>query len=430
MQPIRTEELLARARQASQEGNTTALVPLIDGVLATTHETWQKFVLTATEDPEMPAEVREAIAKGLEDYLDSLGKMKEAAQTDNGPQLSEAASEAEKCVQAVRSAQDVHKANLAQGPTPFPYLNRLLIQYEAVRQGGDSQRLLALLVNGTSFLIWLRKELACRAATPADTQSVFHLQQFLEALQAAVESHQALPEVEDDIVDLATQLATALAEPPLGSDGGPTSLPAVNGVLGALAECSGEVEEFEFLLSFMDQCRNSLRGLVPISSPTDTVSKLDSVLGSLDRMEHALRHASDFEELVTAAGELEVSGNALGDALSAGQATSFVDQTEGMPVFFRSILEPAYQFLNGQGDADTVFAASEHLESSATDMQRQAGGLDAADPRMDPIQETLELMNEASGMLREVATSANPKGLEIATALLFQAAEQISNFNG
>ncbi|MCA9778538.1 MAG: hypothetical protein KC800_17540, partial [Candidatus Eremiobacteraeota bacterium] len=61
MQQMRTEELMARARDAAVTGEAASLCPAIESVISGTRKTWQQFVLTATEDPEMPAEARNAI---------------------------------------------------------------------------------------------------------------------------------------------------------------------------------------------------------------------------------------------------------------------------------------------------------------------------------------------------------------------------------
>lgn len=425
MQQMRTEELMARAREAAESGDAASLCPAIESVISGTRKTWQQFVLTATEDPEMPAEARDAIASGLEAYIDCLEKMLSYAREGAGADLARTVEEAQNCVLRVREAQDAQRTRIAAGPTSFAYLNRLLIQYEGVRRGGDSQRLIALLDGGSTFLVWLRKELDSRAADPTDLQLVFHLQQFLEALQSAVDSQQDLPEVQDDIVHLASQLAAPLNQPPLESPAGPTPLAAVNGVLQALSECTDRPEEFEFLLSFIEQGRDSLRAAVPISSPPETISLLNAVLANLDRMEQSLRHTGDFEELVAAAGELEESGILLGQTLHGAEEADFVEQTNGMPLLFRSILEPAYRFWAGTAGAEMVFDAADHLQHSAAEMQHSVFQLDGSDERAQRMQEALELMTEAAEMLRELASNGNEKALEVATGILLQASELI-----
>lgn len=433
MQSVRTEELLVQVGQAvAGHQSPQDLVPMIEVVAATTQATWQKFLIETTEDAEMPAETREAIAKALEDYLDSLERMREAASTEDLQALAGVAQDAQQNVESIRAAQDAHKAALAQGPTSFPYLNRLLIQYAVARDGGNSMRLRALLNDSGTFTQWLRTELAGREVSPEEAQSVFHLQQFLDALQQAVEGDGELPDIEEDLADLAAHLQTLLVLPSTDAHlVGPTPIPAVNQVLHALSSCSGSQVEFDFLLSVIDQCRSSLRGILPISSPSDLVSHLNTVLENLARMEECLTQQIGFDELVTSATDLEFSANALDQAISDSRGSSrgaeeYSPQTEGLHPMLRSVLEPAYVFLDGGGDADTVFEASDHLELTATSMRKDAAerGIEG-DERTLAIQDAVEFMNEAAEMLREVATNGNSKLLEMATALCFQAAARL-----
>jgi hypothetical protein len=429
MQPIRTEELLARVGQVvAGIDPPQEVIPLIEATMSSTEQNWQRFLLESTEDAEMPTETRERIAKALEDYLESLTRMRQAAGSEDLALLATTLDEAEKDVTAIRQAQDDHKATLSAGPTPFPYLNRLLIQYAAVRQGADSMRLVALLDEASSFLQWIRTELATREVDPSDAQTAFHLQQFLEALQGAVLADEALPEVHNDIIELASHLAGLLTQPLLeAEEPGPTPIPAVNQVLQALSSCTGSPEEFDFLLSVLDQCRNYLRTILPVTSPPDVVASLNAVLASLDEMERCLREQIGYEELVASATDLESSATALSNTLADCQDTDeagsseFTSMTEGLHVMFRSVLRPAFAFVDGGSDPDTIFAASEHLERAASQMQAEAQKATQGDERLDGIQEALELMNEAAEMLRELASTGNPKMLEIATGLCHQA---------
>ena len=434
MQPVRTEELLVRLNQAANnEFSLEELVPLVERAHSSAQKSWERFIHEQTENVEMPIETRETIAVALESYLDCLLEIREAANKGQQGPLASLAREAEMRVKTIRKAQDSHRQTLASGPTLFPYLNRLLLQYNAVRHGKDAQRLLVLLKDSPSFIQWIRTEVKSRSVDHIDMQLVFQLRQFLEALHNSVLKNEALPDIEDDLGDLASQIAGSLARPRVESkELGPTTIPSVNQVLEALSTWTGNSEEFEFILSLMGQCRNSLRTVTPVSSPPFVVESLNRLLACLDTLEQCLMEQIGFDQLVQSASKVEIAAKSLAEAVDNFEmnrlrnTTPFSDTTKGLSPMFRSVLQPGYNFLDGRADVDLVLQASEHLENSAIGIQNEATRTKAGDKRLEAIQQALGFMREASGMLRELATSGNPKWIDIATGLCFQATDHLS----
>lgn len=429
MQTVPTEELLARFRRAVVGEETPQfLLPLLESAILTTRQKLEHFLSETVDDAEMPEAFREKIALALETYLGTLQQATMVAKEGRQEALGAVLEELEHRVQAVRASQLEHREALAQGPTAFPYLNRLLIQYSAVQEGADSRKLRNLLEESSSFLQWLRQEILARSLSPGDAQKVFHLQQFMGALQHAVLNLGKLPDVQDDIADLAGDLAELLTQPLLEDpEHGPTDIPSVNQIFQALSTSSGTAEELNFLLSLLDQCRHSLRATLPASSPTEVMTVLGSLLRSLDKMESCLRSQTDFEDLVQAATELESAAQSLTFALQASplNPNTYDEKLDGLPILFRSVLAPAYAFLDGQSDADTLFAAADYLESAALEVQKNASTVGGSDPNLSSIQESLDLMREAAEMLRELASNGNPKMLDFAQAACLEAAGRL-----
>ena len=414
------------------EGEPDDVVPLIDATHSSIHQTWQKFLIESTEDAEMSLAAREKIAQALEDYLDSLLKMRDATGEREFELLSTLVEQSEANVEAIRAAQNEHKASLLTGPTLFPFLNRLLIQHRTVRAGANTMRLAALLNEGPSFLRSLRTELDRRAISPVKVQVVFHLQQALEKLQTALESEVELPDIEEEISEFASQLAGMLAEAPLESSmRGATPLSGVNQVLQALGALTGSKEDLDFFLSLMDQCRNQLRSLLPVSSPADHLEKLNLVLDDLDNLQECVLEEAGYDDMVNATNDLESSANELSAVLPGSEDTGdrYSEFIGHLPPLFKSILIPAYAFLEGQASADDVFAASEHLESSTSELMRETEELPQDDKAIIIMRDALETMREAADMLRDFAESANPQLLEIATSLCHQASDQLKQAN-
>ena len=428
MSAPRTEELFTiLSGVLSGQRTTEEAVEFVQSTQSDIQGKWQEFLVQATDDPEMPVPTREKIAKALEDYLDCLERLFLSLQADDAASLKLEIDTAKLCVESLRAAQNSHRDDIASGPTGFPFLNRFLIQYDAVRRGKNSHGLFALLAESPSFLVWLRKELSARETNPEAVQAVFHLQQFLEAVQNALEGSDSLPEVQDSIIDLSEQIAVGLAPPRLDDQhDGPTDIPAVNQVLEALSSCTGASDEVGFLLSLIEQCRSHLRAATPVSSSDRFLRNLGEVLSSLDTMEHCLTHPSEFEELVAAATDLETNAQAFSGALLAeGEHKEYSDSTSGLPMMMRSVLEPGYQFLAGECDAQVVHQAAAHFHTLVTKMEQDLKSVGDPDERVESLNEAIAYMNEALSMLEQLAETGHPKLLETATALCHEAAAHL-----
>ncbi len=427
--PPRTEVLLARIRcLCAGEEDAAEVLNIIDLAHSHMKSTWQKFLIESTEDAEMPVETRGKIAQSLEDYMDTLLAMRDAIDDSDLDLLSQGLEKAETNVETIRAAQNEHKASLLAGPTLFPFLNRLLIQTSTVRAGADSMRLTALLNDAPSFLRSLRTELESRATSPLKAQVVYQIQQTFEALQAALQAEEALPEIEEDITEFASQLAGLLAEAPLESSlRGSTPLSAINQVLRAVGSLSGANEDLDFFLALLDQSRNQLRSLLPPTSPLEHLDRLNLVLDDLDTLQRCVTEEAGYDDMLTATSNLESSATELSTVLPGPEATenAYSEFLNGLPPLFRSILLPGYAFLDGQASADDVFAASDHLEESASEMMRETEELPQDDATLGVLKDALEDMREAADMLRLLAESANAQYLEAATSLCYQASEQM-----
>lgn len=427
MHAPRTEELLARIRRVcDEEEPAEGVVPLIEAAYRALKQTRNEFLRESQDDPEMPESAREKIGSALTEYLDLLLEMRESASELDLDALEAGLEETEKAVERVRSSQDEHKATLATGATLFPFLNRVLLQATAVRNGAGSARLLALLAEAPPFLKSLRTELERRGTSPMKSQTVFHLQQTLEALQTAIESGEPLPDREPEIANFASQLAGLLAEPPLENpEEGATPLPAVNQVLAAL---DGVKSDLEFLLALLDQCQDYLRSLLPVSSPPEQVERLNEVLETLDALRNWASEGGDAENKQALSADLISTATDLASILTDSQLgglEQYSEFVEDLPPIFKSVLIHGYLYLDGQGSADNVYAASEHLYSSADEMLAQTEELSQDDPSRDSLREVVDLMREAADMLRDLAESANVQYLEIASSLCYQAAERL-----
>ncbi len=431
---MRTEELLTRVRAAAGGAEPMPdMAPIIETVELTTQQTLRQFLADAESDVGMPPLTREKIAGALHEYLGGLARMRQASLSENPRALSQSVDEAERNVNMVRAAQTEHYTSLAQGATVFPYLNRLLTQYTMARAGADRQPLLALLKDSPNFVQWLRFELAARQHSPLAAQPIDHLQKLLETVLASLPSGGQLPDIQQELMELAPRLAGMLEEPIRpGAEKGPTPIPAVNRVFQALESCTGADEEVDFLLTVISQCRTSLRSVVPPGSMLMVMRRLNFVLNSLDKMEHCLRERTGFDDLVAVAGQLEASANTLASTLAASAPQPTAPRpippspkTQGMPAIFRSVLDPGYALIEGVCDAETVRAAAQHLDGAAGKMQEETAQFPQGGARLEAIHEGLQLMRQAAEALRGLAASSNANLLEVARGQCRQAIERL-----
>lgn len=402
--PVRTEELLMRVKRASQgEDDPAQVASLVDQVTMFTTLTLQKFL--GDQDPEMPESTRETIAEGLKAYLETLTRLR-AALAEGGP-LDELLEETQARVTAVRTAQTEHQATLAQGPTVFPFLNRLLL---------PSPRWDNLKAEAPAFLQWVRGELRLRTVTPLEAQVAVKLQDLLEKI----------PEVDRaQLEEVAYKLAAVLSQPPREESAGPTPIPPVNAVLAALDDRG---EGNAFVLQHLTECRNYLRQIVPLSAPAEVLAALDTVLKTVDQLERAVRENLEFEEVLMAAYLLESHANSLAGVFAASQAPpGDIYFVKGLPVLFQSVLDAGTDFLAGRIEADVVLDASEHLERAVGEMQRQIET--TKDARAEAVWQAIDILREACESLRALAASGDESSLEYASTLCVQANDILTEVN-
>lgn len=428
MHAVSTEELLARARLvAAGEGSSLELTSALESATTSTLQSLQRFLTDSEGDASMPQEMRHAISQGMEGFLQALQALQRATVQNDLSALQEALAEAESKVQEVRSAQLAHQASLAQGPTVFPFLNRLLMQYQSALEGGDRQRALELMEGKVAFSQWLRNSMVARAISPVDAQIVYELQTLLDDVEFALRERAELPAIESVFIELSSAIAGLLSEPIVSAEEGPTPVAAVNQVFEALSACTGAGEEVEFLYSVMAQCKNSLRTMVPANSSEQALAALTAVLQALDRIERCLREGTGYDDLVEGSGALEATAielyQAAGD--SRLEPAGFSESTDGLPPFLRSILLPAFAFLDGGADSDTIFSACDHLDQTASNLLKQTSMSDQGDERVADLSHAAEAMREAAEMLRGLASNGDERLLNLALGLLHESSEKL-----
>ena len=308
-------------------------------------------------------------------------------------------------VKRVRTLQIEHEASLAVGPSSFAFVNRLLrLDLAGARN---------LLPDRFSFLQLLRDELALRTLGPRDSQVLFDLQAVLDRDVQDLASFQA------DLLAAAGRLAPLLNRPAQNRPGGLLSELGLERLVSLLSGYQGKPEEG--VESALTRCRSALQRSVPPSSPPAALTALSKLLAHLDLIQEDLQEAPlELAEIRGHAQPLSLLAEELQQTLVvAPSAQSYRAETEGLPIIFRSVLEPAFAFLEGGGDADRVFAASQHLQAMLDQMDENE-----PEPAED-LEEALEVLSEAIEALQAVAGTGGPLQLELATELCWDAAGKL-----
>lgn len=378
--------------------------------------------------PEMPESVRGELAGGLGAYIDALRSLE---QLNDPSQVQERMSDLQRAVKAIRSAQQEHQRFLSEGPTMLPFLNRFLLHYEAARRGEVSPALSRILEEHPTFLQWMSRELEQRPVDPSLSQLLFQLRQFFITVGQALEAGEELPEVYEDIVEIGSELADGLLlEPHSISSQGPTPISAVNRIFEALGSATGDHEELGYLISIIDQCKKYLRTVCPTRSDPRLFQALARVLRHLDAMEECLQKSEGFDALVACAEGLEKDTIELADQVEkvmkseAWSSPLYEQQTSGLPDFFRSHLLPAYKFVDGSAEPESVVEAAEHLEASAAYFQSLLNGAED-DGQKNQVEQALALVAEVSGLLRSLAESGEEGLLSFASGACAQATSML-----
>lgn len=430
MRAPRTEKLLTLLRcfHAGEEESDDVLSAL-EMTYENIRRTRQMFLIESANDVGMSSFHRERIGETLKTYLDTLNMLLEAVADSDSEQIDILIDEVERNVSDIRAAQDDQRAELAQGPTHFPFLNRVLLEYEAVRAGGDKKNLVTLLGKSSIFLRFLRTELGARGVSPLKIQSVFHLQQALESLELALVEERESTNVRSELEELSGQLAGLLASPLLASsDSGPTPFPGINQVLVALTTVSDSREDTEYFSQLVDQHQHQLRASVGLSCPAEHLDLLDLVLDDLGELKQCVLDGASRDEVTEIRTELMTNAIELFDILGGNEdpTEAYSDSLDGLPVLFSSLLLPAFRFLDGQSSADDVYNAAEAMEGAVDELIESTDGLPQEHEAYDLLQDAFESMREVAEMLRQLAECADRQYLEIATSLCYHAAESLS----
>ncbi|MFN8611610.1 MAG: hypothetical protein U0931_28960 [Vulcanimicrobiota bacterium] len=406
---MRIEELMALVQETLAQGRPLEeLRGPIQAVLESTDETLESFLADTQGDSEMPEETRQGLSQALDECLDGLEAMQESL-SQGKEALQQSVQETLEKVHQVRQLQLTHEASLSVGPTSFAYLNRLLAQ--AAR--GDLASLNSLLQDRLPFLQLLREELALRTLGPRESQQIFDLQAVLERQVSDLQAFQS------DLLAAASRLAPLLARPAERRPGGWLSVMGLERVAQLLSDYQGRPEDG--LQAALTRCRTALQGSVPPSSPAPALAALNGLLSQLDLLQEDLQEVpEEVTEIRGYAPELLALGRQLESALAvAPGAPNYNSQSAGLPVIFRSVLEPAYAFQEAAGDANVVLAAAEHLQALLDSLEENH-----PEPS-DALDEALQVLSEAVEALQAVAGSGGPLQVELANDLCREAAEKL-----
>lgn len=428
-----------------------ALLPLLDELAAATRRAVQRFEQAVPDNPEIDAASAQALRAAFAAHLHQMEQMQRAVERSDVNAVSGLAIEMESTASAIRDAQTAHQRRLlSEGPTPWLYLNRVLVHLDYFLHGGrETRHTLTLLATAPSFVRQLLESAVCSQGTDADRRvaesaatdirnACARLEEVLQ--HPGVERVGALRRVRALLMDAAERLKLLLeAHVERDFAQGPTQILPVNMVLLAAAKRSrGDCDEREFI-KILQRCRDGLPTLQGRSTDPMIAHAIAVVQAELDYIltECAAMNADNVDDftadLVSAANDLAAylsiserpewaEDETLVNVLSGGEAPTPV--TPAMPRMLASLLRVGEAYVNGSGTQARLVARIDRLDAT---LNRYAGRAesDNTSPAMQGMRKAVELLREASESLRSLVRTRDRRALTAAEWLMRQASESL-----
>lgn len=445
----RTRKLIEEARRVVREqSSASALVPLLDEVVAEATEAAMRFEADSTGNPEVQAAERTAWSKCFKDCLQALQTLRDGLDEGNPARILTATEAVEKAIAALRDAQTTHQRIIASGPTAFIFLNRVIAQFEHLQEAGTDRRFaLALMADVPEFLTRLEKDVSAARGAAFDEERALNAQravvllaQELEALKKALGKNNAptfQAAARRKLVEAAATVTTFLQEmvqTTLAS--GPTAIMPVNMMLTAIEGLRNErISTLEFL-DALTYGRTDLQALTASTSATEVVHARDAVNEVIERIAQAARE-HDLERLQNEAELLKGAAYNLALFLNVSSTSAFDDDEllldvvehggtapgeQGLPRSLQDVLDAGTAFLAGGADRELVLEAAARLDRMSSHFREIANNVVDQSGAMPTVHEGVSLIEDAAASFRTLAQTGDTRALDAARALLTQAA--------
>ena len=403
--------MLAEARQVQAgQGDIGTLARYVDQLLAGIVAAQVQFVQDASGNPEVPQETVPVVMAAFEQLHQGLQHMHTALQTDDVDSALAGAGQVEEASMAIRSARDTYQSSLAEaGQTPFPFVNRLLLQLHYLANGGYETRFAISALNELpEFMGKIRRDLeiqeervshdearASAEAAAAEIQTV--CDGFYNALQqwngaTDRQKNQVLQQVYDRLQVATEQLSTALSafvETDLSL--GPTPILVINLVIRSFENWQAELIGQDDFLKVLKQAQLAMHDMIAQMSVAHAKAAADHLELVLGRMEEAMSmHGLDgvvglLPTLRQSAHELALQASSAGMDLDEDEEVlDFVDggggprRSLGLPSNLQHVIDVASSYLQGQVYEHDLISALDSLDRSVAGTHNKAANTPAA----------------------------------------------------
>jgi hypothetical protein len=405
----------------------------------------------------VPQETVPVVINAFEQLHQGLVHMQSSLADDDLESAMEGAGHVEAASAVIRQARDAYQASLAeQGQTPFPFLNRVLLQVQYLFNDGTETRfVVAALREMPDFLEKIRRDIEvqeervshdeARATAEAAAVEVEHVcdgfyhavNQWHQATER--QKKQILQEVYDRLKGAADQLSSALSafvETDLSM--GPTPILVVNLTIRSFENWQAGLIGPDDFHRVLNQAQSALRDMASQMSAAHAQAAADQLELVLARMEEGLvAHGVDgvvglLPSLKQAAHELALQANSGGLALDdEEEVMDFVDagggsrRGLGLPANLQKVIDVAQSYLHGQVHEEDLERALDQLDRAVQGTFNKANNMPGAETLMAPLKEGLTLLQEATQSLRTLPQTPDRRVLDAARSLMTQASEML-----
>ncbi|MHB2020909.1 MAG: hypothetical protein ACYCW6_28565 [Candidatus Xenobia bacterium] len=462
--PTLTEQMLALAQEVvAGRAAPEALRPMVTTLAGGMMGAQTQFVHEASGNPEVPQDRVQTVLEAFQRFGSGLETMVAAISAGDRGQIEQAAAVVSEAANTIKSQQDEYQAAVARnGPTGFPYLNRLLIHLHWMMEGGTETRFtLATLNDLPQFVARVQDDVrtqeqrvqhgeARQLVDEACKNLAIAGHELATQLQQGVPPRESLESMRDRIGQVAEQLAQGLGayvETSLSS--GPTPILVVNLLLQAVENWqSGIISAGNFRV-VVEQTVNTLRGQVEQIGNSDLAMAFDEVETVLLRMDNAASQDA-LEDVLVLMPRLRDAAYELATRAATGAGPPDFDDEESLldlvhgaegigarpqagpltlPSNLQRVLDIANAYLAGGASAsdlqESIDAMERQMIGTRNKATREAGRTPGAEKLVPPLEKGLDSLQEALNCLRALLQDGDRRALDAARGLMTQATEQL-----
>lgn len=450
------QQVLQLAREvAAGTASAPDLYPLLDSLSGDVKNAAAQFEENAVGNPEIDPTTVDLVLGAFQSYQKELAKLRLAAESADTAAITAATDAIARAIETISTSLNGYQEAMQNwNPTPWRYLNRVVMHFTYfITDGHETRHTVTLLKDLPAFLQEMKRDIGTVESPRDQQQAVTALQKIetacgtlLSSLPAlaktdGVKRGAALEPVRNSLLEASGMLAAALGvQVQRELSLGPTGVMVVNGVLRAADKFArGEMDAATFA-AVVKRCHDGLNAFLPLNPDPLVIDAAEAVKVELERIETADRQTealqNAIDSLTSAAHNLAmyVSASSMPeweheesilDMMTDGEVRPTVTQPSTMPPLLESLMRVGNDYLSS-GRKDLILKGLEMLDSSVSRFTDRAARLAEDDPGKPILQQSIDYLRDASGSMRELLKTRDPRALEAAEWLMRRACEGLA----